>query len=123
MRRAIFIILVFGVMSCAVPKKEGTETTQTGKTTTQKTTSKTTTTSKSGGTAEAKEEHMVLCKQNTDERKLANRALKDGGCEVVYSKFGQSTSVATSQNGTEHCQRIVEKMKGNLTASGFQCSE
>lgn len=62
----------------------------------------------------------VVCKSGSDTRTI-EVVSKDGGCEVSYTKFDQTTTPATSANGTAHCESVKEKIKGNLENSGFKC--
>jgi hypothetical protein len=62
----------------------------------------------------------LTCLQNTDSRILEIKKIKDGGCELLYTKFGTERSVATSA-GAKYCQEVREKISANLTRSGFKC--
>lgn len=62
----------------------------------------------------------VVCKSGSDTRTL-EVLTKDVGCELAYTKFDETTTKATSGNGTAHCESIKEKIKGNLESSGFKC--
>ena len=83
-------------------------------TTEVKDTAKTTTASVAGN---------VVCKSGGDERTIATAKSESGGCEVQYTKNGQTNSVANSQTGDEYCHGVVGKIKGNLEAAGFTCNE
>ena len=62
----------------------------------------------------------LVCKSGSDTRSLEVIS-KDGGCELAYTKFDQTTTPATSASGTAHCDSVKEKIKGNLENSGFKC--
>ncbi len=63
----------------------------------------------------------VECKLGGETRTMEVRA-KDGGCETVYTKFGQENVVGSSMNGTAHCEGLVERIKTNLSNAGFSCN-
>ncbi len=75
------------------------------------------TTTKAAAAAQA---GSLVCKSGSDTRSLEVIA-KDGGCELAYTKFDQTTTPATSGKGTAHCETVKEKIKGNLENSGFKC--
>jgi hypothetical protein len=70
--------------------------------------------------AETTQTGSLVCKHGADTRSI-EVITKDGGCEVSYTKDGQSTTPAHSANGTAHCESVKEKIKGNLEGSGFKC--
>lgn len=65
-------------------------------------------------------EGSVVCKNGSDTRTIEVIG-KDGGCEVSYTKFDQTSTPATAVSGTEHCANVQAKIKGNLEAAGFKC--
>jgi hypothetical protein len=71
-------------------------------------------------TTAATKTKAVVCKNGADTRTI-DVAVKDAGCQVVYTKFGQTTNPASSVKGTSHCESVVAKIKGNLESSGFKC--
>ncbi len=78
---------------------------------------KATSTSTSTSTADG---DKVSCTMKSDTRTIQLRK-NGGGCELVYSKFGNDEVIATSMAGTEHCQKVADRIKGNLENSGFKC--
>lgn len=60
------------------------------------------------------------CTHGADARVLELRG-KDKGCELGYTKGGKEAVVATSINGSSHCENTMNKMKDKLQASGFSC--
>jgi hypothetical protein len=71
-------------------------------------------------TTAAKAAGAVTCKSGGDERVLEVVA-EGGGCKTMYTKGGQANSVATSGNGTQHCQDVSDKILAKLQAAGFNC--
>ncbi|MGE0528232.1 MAG: hypothetical protein AB7G93_03140 [Bdellovibrionales bacterium] len=69
--------------------------------------------------SEATGERME-CSVKGDERFLEIRKT-DSGCELAYTKNGQEAVVASSVNGTSHCESTQEKIKGRLEEAGFTC--
>lgn len=61
------------------------------------------------------------CELKNDKRTIAVQETASGGCEVIYSKFGDSTSVASGSKGSSHCEGVVTKIKENLENAGFKC--
>jgi hypothetical protein len=62
----------------------------------------------------------VKCSHGGDERTL-QIAEKDGGCEVVYTKLGETNPVASASHGKQHCQDVSERIQKKLTDAGFTC--
>lgn len=62
----------------------------------------------------------VECKLANETRTLEVRA-KDKGCETAYTKGGQENVVGSSQNGTAHCEGIMNKIKDKLASAGYTC--
>lgn len=66
------------------------------------------------GTAE------VNCKSGSDERKLAIN-VKGSGCELNYTKAGETKSIASQINGSEKCEEVMTSVKDKLVAANFAC--
>lgn len=64
---------------------------------------------------------LVTCLQDTDSRTLEIKKGPASGCELVYTKFGTSKSVASSSSSDKHCREVRDKIFANLTRSGFKC--
>ena len=62
----------------------------------------------------------VNCKSGSDERKLAVVA-KDSGCELQYTKAGQTSTIASQIMGNAKCESVMTSVKEKLIASGFNC--
>ena len=62
----------------------------------------------------------VKCSHGGDERTLQIND-KDGGCEIVYTKMGEASPVASAAHGKQHCQDVSEKIQKKLTDAGFTC--
>jgi hypothetical protein len=62
----------------------------------------------------------VECKLKNETRTLEVRS-KDKGCETAYTKGGQENVVGSSQNGTAHCEGILNKIKDKLASAGYTC--
>lgn len=60
------------------------------------------------------------CMMKNDKRVIDVRS-QGSGCELAYNKFGNEEVVATSVKGTEHCQKIADRIRGNLENAGFKC--
>ncbi len=66
------------------------------------------------GTAE------VNCKSGSDERKLAIQ-VKGSGCELNYTKAGETKSIASQINGSEKCEEVMTSVKNKLVAANYTC--
>ncbi|MCB0355794.1 MAG: hypothetical protein KDD40_02245 [Bdellovibrionales bacterium] len=78
--------------------------------------------SKSTGSEKAQQAlNNVECKIKKDIRFLKVVAKEPKGCELIYTKFGKEKTVAESAFGNEHCEKIMQKMQGNLESAGFKC--
>lgn len=66
------------------------------------------------GTAE------VNCKSGSDERKLAIN-VKGFGCELNYTKAGETKAIASQINGSEKCEEVITSIKEKLVAAGYTC--
>lgn len=62
----------------------------------------------------------VECKSGSDVRKLAI-VNKGGGCDVEYTKAGETKSIGSAQNTKDFCPNLLEKVKARLETSGFTC--
>jgi hypothetical protein len=62
----------------------------------------------------------LACEQGTDKRTVLIES-KDGGCEVHYSKFGNSEKIAYSAHSQEYCVEVKEKIRSRLEAAQFTC--
>jgi hypothetical protein len=75
-----------------------------------------------GGEKKAVAEGTVTCKSGNDERTISSTKGEGGaGCQVMYKKGGEEKSVADAKNDTSYCEKVVDKIKKNLTAAGYTC--
>lgn len=63
---------------------------------------------------------VITCKSGADTRIIENKD-SGSGCEVVYTKNDQPTSIASANNDKSYCSAVADKVKNNLTAAGFNC--
>ena len=68
----------------------------------------------------AAEDHIV-CVAGTDRRIIHVERKQAGGCEVHYTKFDQKEVVATASRDQDHCSRIRDRIRNNLSSAGFTC--
>ncbi|MBS1963255.1 MAG: hypothetical protein JST04_13655 [Bdellovibrionales bacterium] len=64
---------------------------------------------------------LLHCVQGEDQRTVAIEK-KESGCEVRYSKFGNSEVVAYAHHTPEFCSDVKAKIRTNLEAGSFTCS-
>ena len=62
------------------------------------------------------------CRASKDLRKVAFRQLKTGGCEIAYTKFGETQVVASAANDLSHCDEIYDRIRSKLEKAGFDCN-
>jgi len=80
------------------------------------------TTPKAVAKPETKATAAVECIQGKDTRTLHVVSQSPAGCELKYSKFGNTDTAATSSTGLQHCETVRDKIKGNLETAGFKCN-
>jgi len=65
----------------------------------------------------------VHCRFVQDERVIKIRPLVPKGCEVLYTKYGKTEIKGTAVNELEVCDRVLNKIAGNLNRAGFICED
>jgi hypothetical protein len=127
---ALTLALVFGALGCSSSqKKADTQNAPAAPAAKAASTSSASTAAAKPADASAKKNAKkagaagpgMACASGEDKRSIAV-AKKGDGCEVSYTKSGETKVVATSANGTEHCDETVVKMKKNLEGAGFKCN-
>lgn len=63
----------------------------------------------------------VTCKGAGDTRLLKIESKENGGCEVIYTKNGNTQSVASAEHEPEYCDAAVIKIRTTLEGAGFKC--
>lgn len=66
-------------------------------------------------------EGLITCTNQKDVRTLDIQKTANGGCELMYTKYGTEKSVASSGISTKYCSEVSEKIQNNLSRSGFTC--
>ena len=61
------------------------------------------------------------CKLNNDSRRL-EVVRSESGCVLQYTKDGSTNEIASGGVGSNHCQAVADRIKGNLTQAGFSCN-
>ena len=64
----------------------------------------------------------VKCTFNGDNRVLAITTNEQGGCELNYTKNGETKSLANSAANASYCEEVQNRVKGNLVTAGFTCN-
>lgn len=110
--KSYLIILVVLVMAGCATNKENTKSAG----------SKTAKKEMVAGKKEAKKPSAgaVKCSLKTDARVLEIVAVKKG-CELLYTKFGETNSIATAVNSVDYCQATQDRIQGKLEEAGFSC--
>jgi len=78
--------------------------------------------------ADAKSAEAILCNVGNDKRLVTvDKTILDDNktkrCEVNYTKWGETSQVAWAQATQSLCGDVVENIKTNIEAKGFQCKE
>lgn len=108
--------------SMADSKKEAMKKTEMKKTEMKKEVAKKTGTKKEmAKSSDGKFGKKVSCAYGENERVLENKFSDNGGCEVLYTKDGSTSSIATAQNELDYCQSVVDRVAGKLADAGFNC--
>lgn len=61
------------------------------------------------------------CARDQDTRVLEIASVQPKGCELNYTKFGNTEAVASSAVGLEHCQTVRDRIRGKLEEAGYKC--
>ena len=124
--KLLLLVLALAFVSCSSGSKKMDD----------KTVKKTTTTTKEEvKTAVKKEVEKMTAKKKTtsgegkvtnctypgDDRVIENRFAEGGGCEVLYTKNGETKTIATAQNELDYCQEVYERVSTKLSGAGFTC--
>ncbi|PIR21797.1 MAG: hypothetical protein COV44_11270 [Deltaproteobacteria bacterium CG11_big_fil_rev_8_21_14_0_20_45_16] len=70
--------------------------------------------------AESASAGAMMCVNGADKRSIENRR-SGAGCEVAYTKAGETRVVADAKADLSYCDKMAEKIKSNLIAAGFSC--
>ncbi|MBI4403469.1 MAG: hypothetical protein HY537_04875 [Deltaproteobacteria bacterium] len=62
----------------------------------------------------------IICKAEKDER-IVEIVETAPGCELKYTKFGETQVIASSAVGPAHCNRVRDQIKNNLEDFGYKC--
>jgi uncharacterized protein YceK len=62
----------------------------------------------------------VTCKLGQYVRQMTIENTKEG-CNLKYSKDGETRSIAEGSAGSTYCQEVLDRVKGNLVEKGFTC--
>lgn len=63
----------------------------------------------------------ITCTLDKDTRLIEIQPYQQSGCDVLYTKFKTSKSIAKAQSENGYCREVSQKIVTNLTNSGFIC--
>lgn len=69
----------------------------------------------------AKPVNQLLCEHGSDKRIVVIETKTDAGCEVHYTKFGNSEKVASAVHTPTFCEEVKDKIRAHLEAGQFSC--
>lgn len=118
MKKVLLLVALCTAVACSASKKKDEAATTTTPATPA--VAKEGTAAKADANTANKTAAGTQCKSGSDTRNIEVKA-EGGGCEVMYTKMGETNSVASSVNGTDHCNTVAERIKTNLTNAGFTC--
>ncbi|MBN8536635.1 MAG: hypothetical protein J0M15_06250 [Deltaproteobacteria bacterium] len=72
-------------------------------------------------TAGSEGQGKVTCKSGSEVRTLEVKAGGQKACEVLYTKSGESKSIASAISDTAFCNNVTQKVSKNLQAAGYKC--
>lgn len=62
----------------------------------------------------------TICRLDKDER-VVEKVATASGCELKYTKFGETSVIASSTSGPAHCDRVYDQIKANLEKYNYKC--
>lgn len=62
----------------------------------------------------------LTCKSGSESRTIEVAGV-NGGCETRYTRSGETKTVANAKSGTDYCEQVSGKIKGNLETAGYKC--
>lgn len=66
------------------------------------------------------ESQLIVCKSGAEVRNIEMRK-KGSGCEVTYTKKGESKVIAHQRLGNLRCDHVFQDLQSKLTKGGFVC--
>ncbi len=111
------LVTAFVIIGCSNTQKSTTDTKNTSAQKVSKKDAKSTqskTEVKASGSA-------ILCKKGSDERKL-EIITANNGCQLAYTKLGETSNVASAASGTEYCDTVSKRIQGKLADAGYTCN-
>lgn len=63
----------------------------------------------------------TTCKRDSEIRNLSIEEVSPKGCQLMYSNFNPKKPVAWSSKSSEHCESVMERIKGKLEAANYKC--
>lgn len=117
MHRIILVLVSLAVVSCA--HKKATDTAKGTTTPTEKVAATPAPKKMTKETASILD--GITCRAGEDQRTIAKKSMTGGGCEVLYTKHGETNTIADAKNDVGYCDNVVDKIKNNLTSAGFNC--
>lgn len=63
----------------------------------------------------------LTCTSGKEVRTLEIKSETGKACDLIYTKGGESKSLASAKSDTAYCQKIIEKVSKNLSSAGYKC--
>ena len=64
---------------------------------------------------------VLTCSAGSDVRVLEIKSVDEKGCELQYTKNGDTKTVANANFNTSYCETVQTRISKKLEAAGFSC--
>lgn len=64
---------------------------------------------------------VITCKAGTDVRVLEIKPVDEKGCELQYTKNGDTKTIANANFNVSYCETVQNRITSKLEAAGFSC--
>jgi hypothetical protein len=72
-------------------------------------------------TAAAALADKVTCAWKGQDQRILEVLKTEKGCQLMYTKGGSAKSIANSNHGIKHCQKVQKRIHDKLVQNGFEC--
>ena len=69
------------------------------------------------------QKYKITCTAGQDVREITVITQPDNSVGVAYKKFNETKTLAVAKADPSYADQVAEKIKGNLSAAGFSCSQ
>lgn len=69
------------------------------------------------------QKYKITCTAGQDVREITVITQADNSVGVAYKKLNETKTVAVAKADPSYADQVAEKIKGNLSAAGYSCSQ